>query len=725
MKKHFWIGVICLLLLAGNPLRSQVDYEQVHRRGRLWETLQNDGWIGSLGAWDYKVSVPLGLFPGFTGYVHPIGGETYAENAWVNANYHNFRSGVWILAKNLEIPGLPPDFPRTEVNYEVFLSGLQTDSYGVEEDRAPIQLLKNYIEEDGFNPLLPEEMTFAYWHTNTGITVTRYSYVWSYPGYCDFIIYDYHFKNTGKIVSNDLNEVIEGFDPQELKDVYFAFHSGISVSTKSQINFHSDLRAVQAGGFGWQQPYHDYYRISGDRTLVFSFNNNGGRRPLDFDPEPKKDSTLVQQRFGVELQSPAAFGWLALYASLKGSKERSSPAPDVLRVDSHKGGTFRGNDLDMEGFRYRGWEKEAFYAFAAAPDTQAALGNKGNRMNFYTLSYGPYDLAPDDSVRFILAEIAGVMDYAEVVAGDTNGWFPDSTIAAIERNAEFARQAVAWGMGREESGIPLAADAPEPPPGPKVIAANVSLGSETPLIAVTWDDLAETATILDGAENVFYDGSTDLDGYIVYRSNDFQFVTEGVETVLRGAFWEALDTIPRSEFAEYWDETLGKYKYINDDLEFGRRFSYYVAAYNENPGTWISANGSEVTNLPTLVSGSYNRTVPTEAQPGPVESFDIFVAPNPYIYNDPVRSFGRVDPYKVEFRNLPEACVIRIYTVSGDLIRTITHEPDKYGNLAGSEAWSQRSDAGLLVAPGLYIYHVESTTEELNETFVGKLMLIR
>src|SRR5690606_28851868 len=144
----------------------------------------------------------------------------------------------------------------------------------------------------------------------------RSSYVWSYPGYSDVIIYDYVFKNTGQVVSVLSSQVVsnpQAFQ-QTLRDVYFAFHSVISVSTKSQINFHSDLSAVQAGAFGWKPPYHDYYHIEDDGTLVFSTNYDGGKEPPPFDTYPLKDNQSWKQVFGDELQSPAAFGWLALHA---------------------------------------------------------------------------------------------------------------------------------------------------------------------------------------------------------------------------------------------------------------------------------------------------------------------------------------------------------------------------------------------------------------------------
>ena len=724
-----------VLVTAAGPLapalRAQTELQTT--RARLWEDMENDGWIGSLGAWDYLTPAPLGMFPGFAGFVHPIGNENNAVNTFANANFHNFRSGCWVVARNLLTPGAPPTYTPTQTAVETYLSGLQDNTYGAEAIPAPLVMAKNYADDPLFNPLLPEEMITARWNTNSGITVTRRSYAWSFPGYNDFIIYDYTFTNTGNIVCDYTSQVIPAANlprfVQTLTDVHFVFHSGVSVSTKSQINFHAELTAVQAGAFGWLPgAYHDFYHIFDKGALVFSTNYNGGAAPIPGDPYAIKPNNLWQQKFGPELESPAAFGWAALYASPTGASPRATYEPDILRIDCHKGGLFKGQTLDLERFRIvTGTPKQDFYDFCTTADTQAALGNSGMRMNFYTLSYGPYRLAPGDSVRIIVAEIAGVMDMNEVIAGDPQHHYPDSTIAAIRRNAVNARNAVRWGLGATVGGVPLAADAPEPPPAPVVDAVNASSGTQSAAIAVTWTRIAESASIKDGSGNVFYSGATDLDGYRVYRSTDFQYASETQAPSFRGEAWTLLADIPRSDFGKYFDAGLGKYRYVDNGVQFGFKYGYYVSAYRKaNPGkSWTSANGTVVNGLPEMASGSANKTLPASASPGPVSTMDVFVAPNPYVFGDPARSFGINDPYGVEFRNLPEICTIRIYTVMGDLVRKIEHSPDARGNVYGSEAWDQKSDSGLLVAPGLYVYNVKSNVPGLDRNVTGKLMIIR
>lgn len=80
---------------------------------------------------------------------------------------------------------------------------------------------------------------------------------------------------------------------------------------------------------------------------------------------------------------------------------------------------------------------------------------------------------------------------------------------------------------------------------------------------------------------------------------------------------------------------------------------------------------------------------------------DIKVVPNPYI----VRAAweASADERRIEFNNLPDICTIRVYTLSGDLVRTIEHTDG-----SGMAEWNLLSREGLLIAPGIFVYHVES-----------------
>ncbi len=104
-----------------------------------------------------------------------------------------------------------------------------------------------------------------------------------------------------------------------------------------------------------------------------------------------------------------------------------------------------------------------------------------------------------------------------------------------------------------------------------------------------------------------------------------------------------------------------------------------------------------------------------------VDLDQIKVVPNPYY----IRADWDQNKYTnhIMFTNLPERCTIRIFTLSGILIKVIEHDgnsgdPDAMG---GAHNWNLRNLEELKISSGLYIYQVESDAGE----YVGKFVLVR
>ena len=92
----------------------------------------------------------------------------------------------------------------------------------------------------------------------------------------------------------------------------------------------------------------------------------------------------------------------------------------------------------------------------------------------------------------------------------------------------------------------------------------------------------------------------------------------------------------------------------------------------------------------------------------------IRVVPNPFIAaNEITRGEGR---QRIQFTNLPPQATIRIYTISGNLVRILEH-----GDGSGTEEWDVRTRFDLLVASGNYYYHV--TTPD-GRTHLGRFAVI-
>jgi hypothetical protein len=89
---------------------------------------------------------------------------------------------------------------------------------------------------------------------------------------------------------------------------------------------------------------------------------------------------------------------------------------------------------------------------------------------------------------------------------------------------------------------------------------------------------------------------------------------------------------------------------------------------------------------------------------------NIYVVPNPYVaYNNiepvnklPGQSRGEK---RIYFENLPSQCTIRIFTVSGDPVKTLEHDS---GMEDGREYWNLLNEDGFGVAYGVYIAHIDA-----------------
>lgn len=101
----------------------------------------------------------------------------------------------------------------------------------------------------------------------------------------------------------------------------------------------------------------------------------------------------------------------------------------------------------------------------------------------------------------------------------------------------------------------------------------------------------------------------------------------------------------------------------------------------------------------------------------------IDVVPNPYLgaaawEKRNLNTTGRGER-KIDFINLPKECTIRIYTLSGQLIKTIYKNSDM---LEGAVSWNLITDDGMEAAYGVYVYHVEAPG--IGE-YIGKFAIIK
>lgn len=104
---------------------------------------------------------------------------------------------------------------------------------------------------------------------------------------------------------------------------------------------------------------------------------------------------------------------------------------------------------------------------------------------------------------------------------------------------------------------------------------------------------------------------------------------------------------------------------------------------------------------------------------------DILVVPNPYMSTatwEPrsIYPTGR-GTRKIDFIHLPAKCTIRIYTISGALVKTIQKDDSNLNN-GGAISWDLVSDDGMDIAYGIYIFHVDAPGIG---SYIGKFAVIK
>ncbi len=115
----------------------------------------------------------------------------------------------------------------------------------------------------------------------------------------------------------------------------------------------------------------------------------------------------------------------------------------------------------------------------------------------------------------------------------------------------------------------------------------------------------------------------------------------------------------------------------------------------------------------------------TRAETAPVVSAGTahpYAVPNPYMaaasFEPALFNIKGRGERRIEFRDIARGATIRIYTVHGDLVRTLRHD----GSFDGFVAWDLRTKDDLDVAPGLYLYNVEAPGQT---SFTGKLAVVK
>ncbi|WP_456408058.1 hypothetical protein [Caldithrix abyssi] len=298
----------------------------------------------------------------------------------------------------------------------------------------------------------------------------------------------------------------------------------------------------------------------------------------------------------------------------------------------------------------------------------------------FVMSFGPFDLAVGDTLFFRIAEILG-----EGVEGVLNTAHKVDLLAA--RDFQL----------------------PAPPPRPPF-----RFVTDNHKVTLIWKPTPENNPELYMDPNRTDGEPQPFEGYRVYKS------TQSIQGP-----WKLLAEydIPDNDYGN----NIGlQYEYVDEGLLNNVEYYYSVTAFSKEDRTlnWPSLESSINQNAKVVVPGT--APPPTVGQ--------VAVVPNPYrgdidynAYNPPWekpegrRSFWMEQDRRIQFINLPKDCLIKIYTLSGDLVNTIEHHGGATGQ--GYHDWNLTSSVGQAVASGIYMFSVKDLNN--GNIQVGKFVIIK
>jgi hypothetical protein len=734
--KHVGLIVLLLFISFAETYSQQRDW-RVHRRGLLHQTIYNTGELGRAynAGGTVQPGSPSMEWPPYSGMI--------LDRVNYPGQHNSFGSGVWVAGT------LPDGTRRYAFGGAVSnTNGEPVPVIGVFSTPVELRRIENYpVLENGdlnpaYNPDEAEEIIVSSWNTPVGIRVTRTSRAWSFPGYDSFIIYEYEFEN----ITNE-----------RLHDVFITFANSFA---PSMFGYQRNHGSWNEGAFRGQPPagLGDHFtRYDLKRWMSYNHEREGL-------PDPELFQTWSSEGNRGGLNSPQAVGIMVLHHDYDHLSTRVQ-TEQVFLVPADSAGMWDANGKAKQPFLLR-------YENGNLPDTKGiewmnptlrrktgiweglqdslrfngqfepGLWDywKGRTKTSTNLSwwqpvsrgYGffPYVLEPGEKLRFTVAEVVGYGPGGEGdhVYSDLGG----AVRAGVDAGAHF-NPVPSWyetlsypHLGTKNYiGSTYLQDNPLPwyvtPPVISIRdvadrAIEMYTGNELMKydtlqydpVSAPMRGMYNTIPIPFPAPAIRIDNTRAAANRIIWGPQVEEFDTPRLRAplshyeVLRAPHplgpWSVIDSVQIRDI-RYFEN--GEYSILDPLSDLGDNVTYAVVSVDTD------GNRSGKTNL-----------IQHETQAPAAERLEkVYVVPNPlFVTSGLTGSDPRGDiSDRIQFMGLTARCTIRIFSYTGQLIRTIEHDRDTYGN-----PWYQLTINNQIIASGVYFFVVEDleTGARANGKFV-------
>ena len=600
------------------------------------------------------------------------------------------------------------DRPNQIFVQEITLVGRSTHPT-VTVDNASATDLDQYDDLDEVDPSLPcDRMVRVRFNTSIGISVTKKIMAFASSRHGNYFIHDYVFKNTG--IYNRAGAV----QSQTLDSTWFYFGQRYAFAGVSSSGWGSSWGAF-ASCWGHTTLYHTF----GEDPTSPEYTHAGA--PMRgyisyYGPSPESNQSLLAYaedwgcpdftgRTGM-LGSAKYAGCITLHADAGPANSADDPyqprttwfiGSDIQAMQSS--GSSQYDNLLMAD-RYsivtEGHPPGSYDEAVGDGNYASAYGDARRQNALQGQGFGPYRLAPGDSIHIVFAEgVSGISwEKGKEVGGNWLSWktataqptltMPNGSTTTdhnvykrrwVETGRDSLLATYRNAMDNFRSGYTV----PLPPPPPS--SFTVESGGDR--IRLTW---ASNAT-----------SDPHFGGYVVFRS--------------RGTVQDY-----RTSYEKVFE--CGKSGVVHEfnDVTAIRGFNYFYYVQSKDDGTQVAGTILYSSPFWTITATSSPATLQRPAVTSTLDS--VRVVPNPFDIRGRFLQFGDRSQYdQLSVYGLPPVATLKVFTERGDLIWQKEHTRG-----TGDVLWTSQTSSGQSISSGVYILGV-STPD--NRSVIRKFVVIR